>query len=589
MTVRRLARACSPRFYATLHRTRFANALSFLMSLLVVYEMVRGASFVLRHQETFATLSIEECARETAAAFPAELQIQVRSGRFYFTMAAPIVLDLPRCVGDGLALFSAYLSHGAVYPEEVWTLVAPLIVLLERNEHLDRALDVVTAPRMRAALAAQGIDTSNGLLFDHDAVFLSVGRSEAYLLDIVPVASLVESMLLAARERSEDEKPNMARVSQRSVFNAVQSLRTRLKKDTWAQHAFFMPIGLATMACGFLISIVMSFDLLITSTIIYVLVRKGLVAASFRFWDVRSHFALGSRPVNEMHFLSRAEAQEQQLWLVEEYRTALAENQGADGIFAELSDTYFVALVVHTATPALFIDAVYPYMIANAIGLGAVVHMILSVLIVRYVALPAVLMDRYVLPRLEARRRQQVRREANARLHQEARQSLAQENEASSSRDIQHDWSRYRLAQERIEETLRSPSLSLRTKLTTVMATMEHVRKAILHDEVHILHSWSSLNGTLKPKGGPGFVYGLSPSSGAWILLCWYEHPCSERGIRALTTYPGLVQIADQEVPDSLLPKEEELAGLQDSLRRLQRELRTVHQQSFANYLGRAD
>lgn len=597
--------ACVPSFYTRLHRGHFVKALRFLVELLVAYEITRCLCFVARYQDIFAELELTSCIEETVSTFPSDLQIQVRSGRFYFTQASPIILDVPRCVGDGISLFASYMSHGAVFPEEIWTMVAPIVVLFDRDDYFGSALEHVSVPRIFEAIQKQGLIVSNAdgmdedylgnmILADYEAVFLTIGRSEAYLLDIVPVTALVESALYAISEdytSSNDGglNPAIIKVSRRSLHTVARQLQDQLQEDLWLKILVYGPFFAATMICGFIISLIMSFDLLITSTIIYVLVRKGIVSASFRFWTVRQHF----RPIiadednldQDYNFsdLSDADAQAEQGLLIMEYNAAVADNMGADGVFANLSDAYFVTLAIHTATLALLVDAVFPFMIGNAVGLGAIVHMVLSLVVVRYFALPGVLMDRFTLPRLQSRRRVAAR----IRSQQAAASSATVENASAAAaaaaaaaysfvpreRLIRDGWSHYRLAQGRIEETLRSPALSLNTKLATVIATMQNLRKNVLESKVHILHSWSSLNGSRDPIGGPGFVYGLSFTSGAWILLGWYDHPCSERGIKALTTYPGLVHISDKEIPDSLLPSEEEIGCLSSTLHDLKQQL----------------
>jgi len=153
---------------------------------------------------------------------------------------------------------------------------------------------------------------------------------------------------------------------------------------------------------------------------------------------------------------------------------------------------------------------------------------------------------------------------------------------------VMSQWALFSSEQQFIHDTLRSPNIPLETKLSTVILRMQAIQKDIYLNSIHILHVWSRLNYGPNPKGGPGWCYGLSLSSGAWVMLCWYDHPCSDLGVNALSAYPGQVFVDDgpsllaqdqqqdsyeSDLPRSMLPSKQQLTDLRRRLSGLKAQL----------------
>jgi len=511
-----------------------------------------------------------------AEAFPADLQVQIRSGRFYFSEKTPIVIPLPACVEEGIGLLTSYLSHGALYQKDIWFLVAPFVVLTDDANQIENALQAI--PKKKLESTAVRIESQSGERLDpveFEAVFLTIGRENAFLMEMVPAHSLVKSLFHSFRETpktqdsNEKSKPRILRVTRETIREAGVRVKRKLR-SSWVLRAVFVgPAVAVTLVGGFIVGIIASFDLLITSTLIYLLVKSGRMGCSFRFWNVRRHHA-GA--------LNQYEISDE-IW-DREHLALERRYQEAERIelFENLSDSFFVGISIHTATIALFIDAVFPHPIFNAIGVGAIVHVVLTFVAVRYYALPGILIDASIMPRLRQLAEEQRRNNASAEseTHTDDNWENGGTNRPRSEiNSALKDWWDFLAAKQKIPQILQTRSLRLGTKLASVIVQMEILRKTALKNQVHFLHVWSRRNGGRNPAGGPGFCYGLC-KSGVWLLMCWYEHPCSPEGIKALSSYPGVVQISDEDVPPTLIPTRDEIKILRSSLADLKRTLSAI-------------
>jgi len=544
-----------------------------------------------RHYDTISALTAARCLPEAAASIPPDLQVILRNDRFFYSKTkTPVVVPIPLCVQDIMALSTSYLSHGAIEPSEVWELVAPVAILQDTDDGLEDALGSLNERDLDAVRKAAALHKRELSGHRNKVALLVVGRRNAFFFQIFPATALLKRLFLVAAGFDPDRPegiPDTVRLDQEVAIHTVRDI-LHYSPDSindyvsWQRQSLFLAI---LLVCGFCIGLLTCFDVFVTGVLLIALVRHYRMGPSFRFWTIRRH--LGAERVREFQLDDQTLEAEQR-----ELEVQLRDNaEVAAAMFADLPDTVFLGISIHSATWALLVDAIFPLsfadpiIIADTIGLGAIVHILLTMCVVRYLVLPDVIIDMFVSTRPWYRRaptQPSLGPDAPTRGNQQATElSLPP---ASTMISRQTEWGVFCFAQQLIAETLRLPNVPLDVKLVTAVSHMRAVYKELNLSGVDILHVWSVRNKTPGATGGPGWCYGRSHSSGAWVMLCWYDRPDSAMGINALAAFPGHVHISPDECPASLIPSKPELEATRLKLDVLKREL-AEHREREASVL----
>ncbi len=563
----------------------------------------------------------------------------------YYNRNGAVAIPLPRCASDSVGLLAAYLSHSALQPADIWRVFSPYVVLVESDDRLSQAFAAVPGAataagnaRRTGAGAGSGSGSGSGAgagagtassehegdgeglsplgalremsnwfvwgvgdLLDDEGEegrvrppFLAVGRKKAVLLNLAPASDLVHRLIRLGAWGADKVEGETIKLDRATLSRGVNALRARVDehKGGWVVLA---PLVICSFLCGLFVGVLASFDFLITSTFAHAAALTGALTPSFRLWDLRSHVRhLPSRPGWRGHqdvfestrrnfmALSEAELRDEQL-----RAEAFARATPLRDLMGERGDAFFVGLAVHLATPGLLITAFWPG--------SLLLHIALTLVVLRFYALPGLVLDSFLLlsdaqrarfgwtalrrasagaPPASAARRAPARGRGGPRGEPLGAGGGWGGPPPPGAADDQRlaQWECFHREQQALVARLLGPG-ELQDKLADAADRMAALRHLVLEGRVHILHHWSRLCRAGGP-GGPGVCYGLALGSGAWVQLCSYDHPCSEAGAAALAAFPGQVLYDDDnDYPRSLLPSQAELDALGERLRSLKQQL----------------
>mmetsp|Transcript_4100 Transcript_4100/g.6046 ORF Transcript_4100/g.6046 Transcript_4100/m.6046 type:complete len:561 (+) Transcript_4100:159-1841(+) len=549
-----------PAFYAGFFSRRLSQSLRYLLKLLAVYETLRLCGFVARNGSVLQEITVENCVQQVVDVFPENLEIQVRNKRFYYSLPTPIVLPITNCVRDGFGLAVEYAAQHSLQIEDLWSMFAPYIVMVDNDDRLDHLVDyLIEKQKFSKNVMYQG-------------VFVSMGRERALQLESIDISGRLQSVFRWVAEQSTTNKKTQDKVI-RIDRNSIRIAGEEVKAFSDQSFPTLPQVSVSFLALvlwllGFIGGVLGSLDLLVTSTILFVLVRQNWLIASFRFWNVKSHTMLVEKLPRGVTIPDDIYKREQQV-VEAGYLQARAAFAGGAGEqpFQDISESFFVGVAIHTATITFFVSLVFPYPVMDVIGLHSVVHILVTVFYLKYFCLPGLLINQFIGRRL-------IREAERAPVQQQQPTNVVSEVDVHKN----SQWVYFVQQQQNIVTLLCNQSISLDTKLMTLCYTMDSIRETIYGGMTNILHVWSRLNRWPNATGGPGWCYGMSVTSGAWVLLCWYDHPCSEMGVNALAAFPGAVYIpecneATGDVPPMLLPTKREIRMLETKIKQLKESL----------------
>lgn len=170
---------------------------------------------------------------------------------------------------------------------------------------------------------------------------------------------------------------------------------------------------------------------------------------------------------------------------------------------ATLDTRFFFGIVLHTSTPLMLFNSTLPYPVADVLGSSAFLHLLFALYAFRYRVLPAML----------AERNQQNGGQRNGPARHGGHPSRGR------MALVHQSWETYHAYQMHVKGLLMI-DIDLRQKLLLVSRQMEQCANDLA---THVVHVWSCFNdfkNMKEPlKGGPGFCYGRSFQTGAYILL----------------------------------------------------------------------
>mmetsp|Transcript_6807 Transcript_6807/g.8855 ORF Transcript_6807/g.8855 Transcript_6807/m.8855 type:complete len:590 (+) Transcript_6807:187-1956(+) len=571
-----LAASCIPSWYDNFQTLGPSSFRKYLCLLLVVHTLLRTYTFTnIYHVDFFDSFSPIDCLVDFTQSFPNDLVVNFDTKRstFSFSKNEGIVnlydndsqdsqeelhgerenVKLPLCMRELLGLSFSYLSKSSLSANGFWYRVSPHIAFVNGNSDY----------------------RSPGIVPEDKLNLVIVGESNVYLLDMFPVKTLavkVMRSLCSYRYNNNDYQNDFESVCSidrqtlgvkigritrnlRSIFKSQQESGSDSNENqySWASFEFDLSSKKNVILLAFALIMSSVFSFLSVVDFVDMCVTAILVGWLLRTQWVRS--MLNLRPE----------------W---------------NPIIQQLSLNFYLGLVLHTATPILLINSVFPYPYADMYGFSPFVHLAYVFYIIKY----------HILPSLaRTRGGRTVGNETNAGLNEitqvvrhrgtspsdivMARNFMVQQFRRIShlSTDEQLEWKHYIEYQDKIHELMADTEMNAALKIRTLKNQMETTTDKISVCS-GIVHVWSVLNDEEMIEGsastgigGPGFCYGMS-SAGVYILLAWYESPFSRKAQEVISRFPGTVLVSSELCPTHLLqPTKEETETLITELNRLKK------------------